>query len=166
MKGELVELMERAREVQERFVESMAVQVQRFLRMVLARLAFRARRTAAQRSQAAYRAYMYRVIYQQQRAGRALLREHAEVRIAQANFQRLRKASALITRILNAHIARKRLEKIRMGLTAIHWMSRGFLFRCRLLRKLWAVRTLQRQCVRGGGGGGGGFGGGGGCFYR
>ena len=148
MKGELVERMEQAREEHERYVEAQAVKVQSFLRMVLASHAFRSRRAAIARTQAVYRAYMYRVIYQQQRAGRALLREHAQVRIAQANFQRLRWASSLITRILNAHIARKRLENIRIGLCAIHWMSRGFLFRCRLLRKLWAVRTLQRQYRR------------------
>ena len=131
-----------------------------------------------------HRAWQYRVIYQQQRAGRRLLREHAEVLLNQALFSRKRRSSVIITRcvstnkliafvstevdirrlyqpppsssviivitiaficrFLNRIIAitrfKKRLEKIRNVSFAIHWMSRGFLFRCRLLRKLWAVR--------------------------
>ena len=59
MKGELVELMEKAREEHEQYVESQAVVMQSFLRMVLAQMAFRARRAAIARTQAVYRAYMY-----------------------------------------------------------------------------------------------------------
>jgi len=144
MKEEVPKIIAQQKRSHESRMYRMATAIQASARRYIARREFLRTRTAIVDIQSHYKAFQrQRDFSQSMRAVRVVL-DQIQTYMLRKRWKRRRRAAMVTTHQIRANRSRERWKHVRKGLYVVHWIARGFLLRCNLLRYMDAIRTLQR----------------------
>ena len=127
---------------------SSATIIQTLARKYNARSEFLRTRAAVVDIQAHYKAEVMAREFDMKTRAVKMIHDQIKTHVMRKRWIRRREVARVTTHQIRANRSKERWKHVRKGLYVVHWIARGFLLRCHLLRYMEAIKTLQRSVRR------------------